>query len=155
MEQDIEYRQRTIQEMKADVVPLLQYLPWLEKSAGTSVSSNYDGNAIGQRSISFPVYDGTLLNFVRAAAKSSLMDRNYLYIYTRRGIKTHEDERRMIANATIKDWDILKGILSKYVLGGRTKSYLWNEAAQERIFYLVLKKMKELIEFWDQPMDVG
>lgn len=153
MEQDIEYRQQVIEERKTAVMPLLQYLPWIERSAGGSASSSYQGNAIGEHSMPFPVYDATLMNFVKAAAKSSLMDRNYPYVYTRRGIKGHEDERRIIKQATIKDWDILRGILSKYVLGGRVKSYLWNEGVQEGIFYLVLLKMKEIIEFWDRPLE--
>ena len=40
--------------------------------------------------------------------------------------------------------------LSKYVLGGRTKGNLWSEAVSEQIFYLVLKQMQEIIEFWDK-----
>lgn len=34
--------------------------------------------------------------------------------------------------------------------GGRTKGNLWSEAVSERIFYLVLKQMQEIIEFWDK-----
>jgi hypothetical protein len=67
---------------------------------------------------------------------------------------SHDDERRAIENASLKEWDILCGILSKYVLGGQTKGTLWSEAVQERIFYLVIQKMCEIIEFWDKPMEV-
>jgi len=59
----------------------------------------------------------------------------------------------VIADATIKEWGILCGILSNYVLGGRTRSTLWSEAVQERIFYLVINKMVEIVEFWDKPLD--
>lgn len=154
MEQDIEYMHRLMAENKQVLMPLLRYLPWLEQKAGQSVSTNYQGEGLSDHSMAFPVYDSTLMNFVKEASKSSLMDRNYLYVYSRNRLKTHEDERKAIAAATWKEWDILRGILSKYVLGGRVKAVLWSEAVTERIFCLVLRKMKEIIEYWDQPIQV-
>lgn len=152
MEQNVEYRQQLIQEYKKMISPLLRYLPWLEQNAGKSVSTSYEGSSITEHSIAFPVYDGTLMNFVREASKSPLMDQNYRYVFTRNRIQNHEDERRIIAKAGIREWDILRGIFSNYVLGGRTKGSLWNEAVKERIFYLVLKQMKSIIEYWDKPI---
>lgn len=149
MEQDTEYRRQQVEEYKKTLMPLLRYLPWLEQSAGTSVSKNYNGAEMGEKVMSFPVYDGTLLSFIREAKNTSFMDRNYRYVYTRNRIMNHDDERRLIAGATIKEWDILCGILSKYVMGGQTKGTLWSEAVTERIFYLVIKQMCEIIEFWD------
>lgn len=155
MEKDVEYRKQLIQEYQKIVMPFYRYLPWLEKSAGTSASTTYKGQDIGDRSMEFPIYDGTLMNFVRALSKSALMERNYRYIYTRNRIKTPEDERRIIQRATIKEWDMLRGILSRYVLGGMTKGILWNQGVEERIFYLILKRMKDIIEFWTQPQDIN
>ena len=154
MEQEIEYRQKLIAEYKEAVLPLLKYLPWMEQYAGKSVSKTYQGQEIGEGTLKFPVYDGTLMNFVREASKSTLMEKNYQYVFTRNHLKTHEDERKAIQKADLKDWDLLRGILSKYVLGGRVKGTLWNEAMQEKLFYLILKRMKEIIEFWDQPLYV-
>lgn len=153
MEQEMEYRRQQLEEYKRELMPLLRYLPWLEKSAGTSVSRSYNGAEMGERVMSFPVYDSTLLSFVREAAKTGFMDRNYRYIYTRNRILSHEDERRVIQNAGLKEWGMLCGILSKYVLGGQTKGVLWSEAVQEGIFYLVIRKMCEIIEFWDKPIE--
>lgn len=150
MEQDVEYRQQMITRYKAAAEPLLKYLPWMEKNAGRAVSRSYQGNGLGKSSMTFPVYDATLMNFVREAANSPLMDRNYVYTYTRNRIRNHEDEKRLIAGAELKDWDILGGILSKYVLEGKTKATLWGEAVQENIFVLVLRKMREIIEYWDK-----
>ena len=152
MEQEIEYRRQQLQEYKKALVPLLRYLPWLEKSAGTAASRNYDGADMGEKLMGFPVYDSTLLNFVKEAGRTSLMDRNYRYIYTRNRIRSHEDERRVIESAGLNEWGLLCGILSKYVLGGQTKGTLWSEAVQERIFYLLIQKMCEIIEFWDKPI---
>ncbi|MCI9338286.1 MAG: hypothetical protein HFH93_12255 [Lachnospiraceae bacterium] len=150
MEQNTEYRQQMIEAYKAAAEPLLKYLPWMEKNAGRAVSRNYQGNGLSKRTMSFPVYDATLMNFVREAAASPLMNRNYVYVYTRNRIRTHADEKRLIAGAELKDWDILGGILSKYVLEGRTKASLWGEAVQEDIFLLLLRKMREIIGYWDK-----
>ncbi len=157
MEQNTEYRQQLVQEYKQTVSPLLRYLPWLIRNTGQSGSSNYQGDEFSEHSMSFsfPVYDSTLMSFIREASNSPLMDRNYSYIYTRNRIKTHDDERRLIESAELKDWDILRGILSKYVMGGRTKAFLWSEAVRENIFVAVLEQMRKIIEFWDKPMDVN
>ena len=103
--------------------------------------------------MSFPVYDATLLNFIREASNSALMDRNYSYVYTRNRIKTHEDERKIIGKAELKDWELLRGILSKYVLGGFTKGMLWSQGVQENIFCMVLGRMQKIIEHWDRTFD--
>ena len=150
MDQSTEYRQQLLQEYKQMTVPLLKYLSWLEKSAGQAGSTIYKGTESNENALAFPVYDSTLMSFVKEAAKSALMDRNYPYIYTRNRIKTHDDEREIIAAAGLGEWDILRGILSKYVLGGRTKGVLWSEAVEQNIFYLVLSKMQEIIEYWDK-----
>lgn len=154
MEQNMEYRQQLIQEYKQVVLPLLRYLPWMEQHAGKVASTSYQNNELKEHSVPFPVYEGTLMNFVREASKTSLMDRNYRYVYTRNRIRNHEDERRIIESAGITEWDILRGIFSNYVLGGMTKGNLWSEAVEERIFYLILRQMKEIIEYWDKPFEV-
>ena len=153
MEQDKEYRQQLAAGYRKMAEPLFRYLPWMEKNVGNAVSSSYQDQSIGETSITFPVYDTTVLNFVKEAAATGLMDRNYRYVYTRNHIRNHDDEKRLIARAGLNEWNILQGILSFYVLGGRTKAVLWNQAAQEGIFYLVLKKMKEIIDFWDEPIN--
>jgi hypothetical protein len=102
----------------------------------------------------FPVYDSTLMSFVKEVQRTTLLDRNYVYIYSRNRIRTLQDEMRMIDQSGIKDMDILKGILSKYILGGMTKGNMWNEAVQNGVFLNVIKKMKKNIEFWDKPMSI-
>lgn len=150
MEQNAEYRQKIVQEHKKELEPLLKYLPWLRQNAGKPGSHSYQGQGIDRNSMSFPVYDSNLMNFVREASASPLMDQNYRYVYSRNFIRNHNDERRIIARAELKDWDVLKGILSKYVLGGRTKALLWSEAEQENIFVLVLEQMHKIVEYWDK-----
>lgn len=133
---------------KDDVNKLAAYLDWLESKSGKAVSNIYAGDGLAEHSVSFPVYDGTLMSFVKEADKTVFMDRNYRYVYTRNRLKTHADELRLIENATILQMDQLGGILSNYILGGRTKGRLWSEGMDTGIFLQVVKKSKELIDFW-------
>lgn len=155
MDEGMDYRQKQIEEYKREIMPLLKYLPWLEENAGKQASTLYQGDGSGENALHFPVYAPTLMSFVKEASSSPLMYRNYSYVYTRNRIRTHEDERQIICSAELKDWDVLRGILSKYVLGGRTKAALWSEAVKENIFCLVLEQMRKIIEYWDKPLDMG
>ena len=74
---------------------------------------------------------------------------NYPYVYSKKGMKNAADELRAISEATINDIDVLNGILSKYVMGGRTKAALWNAGVKDGIFLKLLEKYKELLEYWD------
>ncbi len=150
--EDIAYRQQVVNEYRADVEKLARYLPWLESKKGKSVQQSYSGSGIEEHSISFPVYDGTLMNFIREAQRTKLIDRNYRYVYSRNRIRIVEDELRAIRRADIKEMDVLKGILSKYVLEGMTKGRRWSEAVENGIFLYVVKKMKENLDFWDHPV---
>lgn len=149
---DIAYRKQIVSTYKPDVERLIRYLPWLEEKAGSNVAETFEGSGIKGSSITFPVYDGTLMSFIKDVQRTTLLDRNYPYIYSRHRIRTLQDELRMIDRSSIMDMDILKGILSKYVLGGMTKARLWSEAVYNSIFLKVIRKMKENLEFWDKPM---
>lgn len=139
-------------EHRQDVERLLSYIPWLESKVGASVSSYYEGNDIKNNSFSFPVYETMLLNFVNEASKTTLMDTNYVYAYSGRGLNTPEDEIAAIEKAGLTDSGLLIGILSKYVLGGMTKGKLWTVAVEEGVFLAVLLRMKKLLEIWDKPL---
>lgn len=134
---------------KQDAIKLFRYLTWLESKSGQSACSMYGGEGIATNSVSFPVYDGTLLNFVKEAEKTCFMERNYLYVYSRNSLKNSKDELRLIEKATIRDMDKMAGILSYYVMGGRTKASRWSEGVSNGVYLALLNKMKELIEFWD------
>ena len=92
------------------------------------------------------------MSFIKEVQRTGLLDRNYVYVYSRNRIRTVADELQIIDRCGIMEMDILKGILSKYVMGGMTKGRLWTEAVYNQVFLKVLMKMKENIEFWDKPM---
>ncbi len=152
MEKEADLREQVIAEYKGEVQKYLKYIPWFEEKAGVQVSSIYSGEDIKAHSVAFPVYDSTLMSFVKEMSKSKFMDKNYPYVYSRNRIRTVQDEKKMIERATIRDINVLGGILSKYVLGGMTKGTLWSTAVTEGIFLDILLKLKEIIEFWDKPL---
>ena len=76
---------------KEDVVKLLEFLPWLEQKSGGASSSIYSGEGIDKSSMSVPVYDATLLNFIKAVRETDFINRNYVYTYSRYRIKTAGD----------------------------------------------------------------
>ncbi len=151
-EMDKAYMRELAAKYKQELTPLLRYLGWLEKNAGNNMSTTYNGLENGNNTLSFPIYDGTLLSFIKEASKSSFMDKNYAYVYSRHNLKTPQQERALIAKATMQDWKALCGILTRYVQGGMTQSYLWTQGMTESILYLTLAKMKEIVEFWDRPL---
>ncbi|MGN1170891.1 MAG: hypothetical protein ACI4SZ_04490 [Lachnospiraceae bacterium] len=153
IEKDKMSREEFVAYYRPEVEKLVPYIPWLEKQKGRQVSNLYNGDGLAENSISVPVYDSTLLAFVKAARATSLLDRNYVYVYSRNRIRTVEDERRFIQKAELVDMDGLCGILSKYVLKGMTKSVVWTEGVKNGIFLELLLKMRELITFWDKPME--
>lgn len=94
--------------------------------------------------IPIPVYDSTLLAFVKDAEKTKFIDKNYPYVYSRNNILTHEDEIRLLEAATLADLRIFKGVISKYVLGGRTRSSVWSEGVESGVLKVALDCLNKL-----------
>ena len=103
----------------------------------------YDGEE-GQKLIQIPVYDSTLLAFVKDARKTKLMDRNYRYTYTRYKIKSVDDELRLLKHAHLRDIDLFKGILSSYVMRGQSKGSVWSDAMEQGVFLELMRRMTAL-----------
>lgn len=129
-----------------DVVKLLKFLPWLKNINGANMSSIYDGEGIEETSMAVPVYDGTLLNFIKVANTTEFINRNYVYTYSKYGIRTAKDELRVIDTCTLQDILVLGDILSKYVIKGGVKGAIWSEGVQNGVYLALLLKFKELME---------
>lgn len=151
MGQDMEYKRQLIKRYRADVEPLFRYISWLDTKKGAKVSTSYKDNDLAVHSMSFPVYDGTLLGFVKEVQKTQLLDRNYLYLYARYQLPTPKAEIELINSVTLLNMEVLTSVLSKYIMGGMTKGWMWSQAVEEGIFLAILLKFKELIDMWDQP----
>ncbi|MBO4890874.1 MAG: hypothetical protein J5574_07770 [Lachnospiraceae bacterium] len=142
--QETNLREQIIEEYKEDLTKLLKYLPYLEKRGGKDVQNFYEGDG-EQKVIPVPVYDSTLLAFVKEAQKTKFMNRNYPYTYRKWRMPTPNAERVAMESATIRDIDLFRGILSKYVMEGMRKSTMWTTAVEEKIFVTALVKLRSLI----------
>lgn len=131
----------------SDVRQLSVYIPYFTGKRGSDVSHAYDGKQ-GESKLKFPVFDSTLLDFVKKASQTKLMDRNYPYAYTRHRIRTHDDERKFIERATVRDVNVLRGFISRYVLEGMHNGSRWSEGVQEEIFLRVLTKLRDIMDFY-------
>ena len=140
-----------IDEYGPDVAELGRYLGWLESKKGENLMDVYDPSKGEGGTIKFPVYDGTLMNFVRTADKTRFINRNYQYSYSKYRIRTVADELSFIEKAEIKDMKVMGDILSKYIIKGRTKGSMWSEGVSNGVYYALVSKMKELVEFWTKP----
>lgn len=145
-------REEFLTMFREDVIRLSRYIPWFEKKSGSDVAKNYrDGDKMNH-TLSFPVYDSILLSFLNDASTTVFMEQNYHYFYGRNRIQDYQDELRLIETADIMHMEALQCILSRYVFGGMTKAYLWKDGVDHRIFLNILKKARQIIEFWEQPL---
>ena len=149
---DLDKRKELVDKYRPIVEKLVTYLSWLETKKGVNVSSTYAGEGIGQNSIPFPVYDSTLMALVKLLQTSNLVDRNYVYVYSRNRIKTVEDEIRLIHSSELKDTDNIGAVLSRYVMEGMRKGTMWTEAVSNGVFFEAISQLKKNIEFWDVPI---
>ena len=137
---------------KGDVEMLARYLDWLEKKSGQDMFDTFSPDKATEHTLRVPVYDSTLLTFVKEVQKTKFINKNYVYTYSRKHMQTPQDEIRVIRETQIMELEVLGDILSKYVLKGMTKATMWTDAIRTGVFYETVKRMKELIEFWTVPM---
>lgn len=148
-ESDIDTRRNLIRRYQPDARRLVRYISWLETKKGSDVMGSYEGDGVQKTTFTFPVYDSTLLSFVKTAKETQFITRNYQYVYTRNRIKNTEQEKKAVRNATLRDMEIISGIFSRYVLGGMTKSVLWAQGVENGIFLEVLYRLREILEIND------
>ena len=146
------YRQEMIEKYRAIFEKIFRYIPWLEQKKGQKTSHLYDGNDIATASMTFAVYDGTLLSFVREMQATGLLNRNYVYVYSRNFIRTQQDELNFIEKTELRNIEDIFGIMAKYILGGMTKGNLWTQAVENGVFLKALLRIKELLEVYDGPL---
>ena len=152
MENDGSVNENSVEDIVSRYRPELEkitpYLNWLKENTSNEVAQSYSNSDL--KSIPFPIYNSNLLAFVKAAQTTNLLDRNYVYVYSRNRLNSPKDELMFISDATIRNMDELAGILSRYVLEGMTKGSVWAEGVRNGVLYNVVKKMDELVRFWGQ-----
>ena len=151
MENENEYLEELMKKYRDISQSLLRYIPYFEQKTGQKNYQIYQGEQ-NTNSVAIPVYESTLLSFVKEVQRTGLVDRNYVYALSRNGIRTHEDEMRALDRVEFKDIELIYAIMAKYVLGGMTKGMLWSEAVENGTFLKCLQKLKEVLNVWDAPL---
>ncbi len=146
------FRQEKIQKYRGIMCSLLRYIPWLKQKLGQKTSHFYQGDDMPAASMPIAVYDSTLLAFIKEMQATGLMNRNYVYIFSRNGLWTVADELDWIQKTELKNIEDIFGIMAKYVLGGMTKGNMWTQAVENGVFLNALLKIKELLEVYDKPL---
>ncbi len=152
MENENIYRQEKIEKYSQAVNGLFRYIPWLEQKMGEKLVHNYSGENVPDKSIPIPVYDSTLLGLVKDMQKTGLVDRNYVYVYSRYRIRSEKDELLLIGQVELKEIEVIFAIMAKYVIGGMTKGRLWSMAVENGVFLHGIKRLREILEIWDGPL---
>lgn len=137
-----------IEIFRDDVDKLVAYLPWLIKNSGAKLGSVYTPENSGPGTLKVPVYDSTLLSFIKVVQKTKFNNKNYVYTYSKYRIKDYKDEIRLIEKAELKDMEVLGDILSRYVLKGMARGSVWNEGVEYGIYEKVITKMKSIIDYY-------
>ena len=140
---EINYSELLTQYYADDIDALSKYISYFETRSGKDVASDYDGK-LGKSDLRFPVFDSMLLRFTDEASKTKLMDPNYMYGYRSAHISTEKQESDAIIHALPKDLDLLRAILSRYVLEGRYKGSRWIEGAERKVFLNVLIRLRDM-----------
>lgn len=140
-----------VSEYKESVEKIAVFLPWLEKKSGQNLMESFVPNNCAT-AMPIPRYDSNLLDFIKTLENSGRINKNYDYVYKRYKIYNEDDEISLTHRANITDMEMLFAILSKYVILGRTKGLIWKSGVENGVYFEVVKKMKELIEFWSMPM---
>ena len=142
--QEAKLKEQIVEEYRDDLLKLLKYMPYLESKGKGDSQRYYEGE--GEHTvIPVPVYDSTLLGFVKEARNTKFMNRNYPYAYRKWRMPDAKAERTAMERATLLDIDLFRGILSRYVLEGQRKAVMWTAAVEERIFVTALTRLKKLI----------
>ena len=145
-------RDNIVEEYGPDLEILLKFVPYLINSRNKMTQKYYEGDG-EKKIIPVPVYDSTLLSFVKTAKTTKFINKNYPYTYRRYRIVSTEDEIAAMEKGKITDLDLYRGILSKYILEGQTKGVMWTKGVTDGIYVTALTKLKML--FYDHSVEPG
>jgi hypothetical protein len=143
------YLLQMLADYRQKLEPYFAYIPWFMERDGKSPEKIYESDQDISGTISVPVYESTLLGFVKSMNESGLMNRNYPYVYSKHNIHTYADELAHIEKCELRDIEDILGIISHYVLGGMARGRLWTEAVEMGIFYHALVKIKDILSRWE------
>ncbi len=141
-------RQEMVEAYQKEIKKLLPFVPWLTEKRGQYLATTFQEEGIAESSVAFPVYDGTLLNFIKVLSATNIMNKNYLYDYRKYRIKEGE-ELDFIRRADLKHLPVICSFLSRYAMRGRTKGKVWAEGVLNGVYLESIIKIRDLVDKYD------
>lgn len=142
-------REEIIYLFKDEALALLKYYSWIKKMSGQDVGGLYTGDDIEKSSMAVPIYDSTLLGFIKTAKGTEFMNRNYLYTYSRLRMRNAKDELEVIKDCSLQDIRVIGDILSYYCYKGDVKGAVWNEGLKNGVYLAILDRLMALLEIYN------
>ncbi len=123
---------------------LLQFIPYFETATEENVCRWEKERKPGEnhRTLPYPVYDRTLKDFIREFYETNLISPNYSDILDNRNLKDMNGINDAIAKADI---ELLRAILTKYIIRERFCDGVWAIAVKNGIFLGILNRFQELL----------
>ena len=130
--------------LKGRIEKLTEFIPYFANANKENVC-NWDGGeklAENSFSMSHPVYEQTIRDFVDAVYESKLMCHNYLDIIEQHGLVGIEGLNKAIEQA---DFELTLAILTGYMRQERFCDGLWQSAVEDRTFLRILRRLECLV----------
>lgn len=123
---------------------LSAFIPYFETATGESVCHWGGGEKLGEKhyTMSYPVYDRTLDEFIQKFYKTNLICYDYLNIIDSKGLEMTSKINNAIDDADIQ---LLKAIFTGYVRQERFCDGLWADAVEDKVFLKILNRFNELL----------
>ena len=130
---------------RKSIEKLTTYIPYFEDATEESVCKWSKSEKVGDNTytMSYPIYEDTLIEFIDEFHKTNLMIYNYLDTINKRGINGMDEMAESIADGDI---ELIRAILTGYVRQERFGDGLWADAVRDKVFLKILKRLDEIIE---------
>lgn len=130
---------------KKCIEKLSYFIPYFETATGESVCHWSGGKKLGENqfTVSYPIYDDTLVEFIEEFYKTNLISYGYLDTTRNRGLRDMGEMNNAIEEA---DLELLKAIFTGYIRQERFCDGLWAKAVEDKVFLRTLKRFNELLK---------
>lgn len=124
---------------------LFPFMPYFETATEESVCRWDRGRTPGENghTVPYPIYEKTLKDFIREFYETNLISHDYSDVLDNRGLKDMNGINDVIENADI---ELLRAILTKYIIGERFCDGVWAIAVRDKIFLGILNRFQELLK---------
>jgi ADP-ribosylglycohydrolase len=130
--------------LRGSIEKLIAFIPYFENVNIEDVCRWGGGERLGENhfSVSYPVYEQTLEDFIRTAYKSNLLSYNYLETIEQHGLEGTKEMNEAIDQA---DLELALAVLTGYIRQERFCDGLWESAIEDKTFLKLLRRFENLM----------